>query len=72
MGTIQTYYESHLALLDENPLINLFDPDWVIHTRSSDKPPVSVRQPGKIIDSLVSDGCVIAGEVVRSVLSPGV
>jgi len=72
VGTIQAYWETNLALLEENPLIDLNDMNWVIHTRSHERPPVKLGPHGDVHSSLLSNGCVINGTVVNSVLSPGV
>jgi glucose-1-phosphate adenylyltransferase len=72
VGTIQAYWETSMALLEENPALNLYDTDWVIHTRSEERPPVKCIPPGEIIKSMVSNGCIISGTVINSVLSPGV
>ncbi len=72
VGTISAYWETNLALLSEKPALDLYDPDWVIHTRSEERPPVKLGSTGQSRDSLVSNGCVINGTVVHSVLSPGV
>ena len=61
-----------MALLDEKPALDLYDPHWVIHTQPEERPPEKCMHPGEITNSLVSNGCVIAGKVVHSVLSPGV
>ncbi|HSN78603.1 MAG TPA: sugar phosphate nucleotidyltransferase, partial [Anaerolineae bacterium] len=72
VGTIQAYWETSMALLDENPGLDLYDTQWVIHTRSEERPPVKCTPPGELINSMASNGCVINGTVVNSVLSPGV
>ena len=72
VGTIAAYWETSLALLDENPALDLYDPNWVIHTRSEERPPVKCTPFGEIKNSLASNGCVINGAVIDSVLSPGV
>lgn len=72
VGTIQAYWETSMALLEENPGLDLYDSKWVIHTRSEERPPVKCIPPGEIIKSMVSNGCVINGTVINSVLSPGV
>jgi glucose-1-phosphate adenylyltransferase len=71
VGTIQTYWESNMDLLAEPAPLNLYD-DWVIHTKSEERPPAKIVNPGRVVNSLVSNGCVIEGTVERSVLSPGV
>jgi glucose-1-phosphate adenylyltransferase len=72
VGTISAYWGTNLALLAENPALDLYDPSWVIHTRSEERPPVKVQPKGALINSLASNGCVVSGTVVNSVLSPGV
>jgi glucose-1-phosphate adenylyltransferase len=72
VGTIQSYWEAHMALLDDQPAFDLYDPSWIIHTRSEERPPAHVRSSAQIVSSLVSHGCIIRGRVERSVLSPGV
>jgi glucose-1-phosphate adenylyltransferase len=72
VGTIQAYWETSMALLNENPGLDLYDSKWVIHTRSEERPPVKCIPPGEIVNSMVSNGCVVHGSVINSVLSPGV
>jgi glucose-1-phosphate adenylyltransferase len=72
VGTVQSYWETNLELTDPMPPLNLYDPDWIIHTRSQERPPVKIDPLGKVKQSLISNGCVIRGEVYHSVLSPGV
>ncbi len=38
VGTLQAYYEANMALLAETPALDLYDPNWVIHTRSEERP----------------------------------
>lgn len=72
VGTIQSYWETNLAFLAPNPPLNLYDPSWVIHTKSEERPPVKVGLQGQIARSMVANGCVVRGRVEHSVLSPGV
>jgi glucose-1-phosphate adenylyltransferase len=72
IGTIQAYWEAHMDILSDNPPFNLYDPGWVFHTRSEERPPARVNTGATISKSLVSNGCLIEGTVERSVLSPGV
>jgi len=72
VGTISAYWETNLALLSDNPALDLYDPNWVIHTRSKERPPVKLGSAGQSRTSLVSNGCVIDGTVIHSILSPGV
>jgi glucose-1-phosphate adenylyltransferase len=72
VGTIQSYWEANLALLEDRPELDLYDKDWVIHTKSEERAPAKVGATAQIHRSLISHGCVIDGTVVNSVLSPGV
>ena len=72
VGTIQAYWETSLAMVAEKPGLDLYDPKWVIHTRSEERPAVKLGPAGQSRDSLLCNGCVIDGTVVNSVLSPGV
>lgn len=72
VGTLDSYYDSNLAFLSDRPPLDLNDPDWVIHTQSADRPPVMIAHGGRAAGSLVANGSRVAGEVVRSILFPGV
>ena len=42
VGTIQSYWEANMALLEDDPELDLYDKDWVIHTRSEERAPAKV------------------------------
>jgi len=72
VGAIETYWQAHMDLLEDKPPLSLFDREWLIHTRSDERPPANFRNGAMVRDSLIADGCVIEGVVEHSVLSPGV
>ncbi|MBV9957664.1 MAG: glucose-1-phosphate adenylyltransferase [Acidobacteria bacterium] len=72
MGTIAAYWESNLSLLANKPALDLYDSSWMIHTRADQRPPSKCLQPSQIADSMISQGCVVHGTVINSILSPGV
>ncbi len=72
VGTIQSYWESNMGLLNEPPDFDLYDTDWVIHTRSEERPPAHLTDRARVTRSLITHGCIINGTVQHSVLSPGV
>jgi glucose-1-phosphate adenylyltransferase len=72
VGTIQSYWETNLAFLSPTPPLNLNDPNWVVYTKSSERPPVKVGLQGQLRTSMVANGCIVRGRVEHSVLSPGV
>jgi glucose-1-phosphate adenylyltransferase len=74
VGTVQSFWETNLALIDPSveEKLNLHDPDWIVHTRSEERPPAKLGPQAQVVNSLISNGCVIRGRVEHSVLSPGV
>jgi glucose-1-phosphate adenylyltransferase len=72
VGTIQSYWEANMDLLKDRPELDLYDKEWLIHTRSEERAPAKVGPTAQIHRSLISHGCIIDGTVVNSVLSPGV
>jgi glucose-1-phosphate adenylyltransferase len=72
VGTIQSFWEANMALLVDHPELDLYDKDWVIHTKSEERAPAKLGPTAQVHRSLISHGCVIDGTVVNSVLSPGV
>ena len=72
VGTIQSYWEANMALVADQPELDLYDKDWLIHTRSEERAPARIGPTASVHRSLISHGCQIWGTVERSVLSPGV
>ncbi|MEJ2558977.1 MAG: glucose-1-phosphate adenylyltransferase, partial [Anaerolineae bacterium] len=72
VGTLQAYWEANMALLGESPALDLYDPEWVIHTRSEERPPVKIGPEARVGGNLLSNGCIVEGIVERSIISPGV
>ena len=71
LGQPHYYLRAHRELLrDDLGLLN--DPAWPILTRHTQRGPARLLAGAEAVDSMVSSGCVVAGEVVRSVLGPGV
>jgi glucose-1-phosphate adenylyltransferase len=72
VGTIPAYWQTNLDLLADEPALDLYDERWTIHTRSEERPSVKILEGAHVARSLLSNGCIVAGTVVNSVLSPGV
>jgi glucose-1-phosphate adenylyltransferase len=60
-----------MDLLDMS-LSLLLDADWPIRTKEEERPPAFISETASVINSLVSNGCIIEGRVEHSTLSPGV
>ncbi|MGH3183655.1 MAG: glucose-1-phosphate adenylyltransferase, partial [Streptosporangiaceae bacterium] len=78
VGTLDSYFEAHMDLCAVHPLFNLYNDQWPILTLVPPQPPAKFvhddgDRVGRAIGSLVSNGVIISGGLVRnSVLSPGV
>jgi glucose-1-phosphate adenylyltransferase len=72
VGTIESYWDANMGLLRDPPDFDLYDKDWIIHTRSEERPPAKIAERATVSRSLVSHGCCVIGNVEHSVLSPGV
>lgn len=72
VGTVQAYWEANMSLLAENPALDLYDSEWIVHTRSEEMAPVKVGANAQVGGNLLANGCRVDGVVERSVLSPGV
>jgi len=78
VGTIEAYYEANMDLVAVSPVFNLYDKHWPIRTTQRQYPPAKFvfAEPGRTgtaVDSIVSNGCILSGGVVRnSVISPDV
>ena len=46
VGTIQSYWEANMALLEDNPELDLYDREWLIHTRSEERAPAKIGPDG--------------------------
>jgi glucose-1-phosphate adenylyltransferase len=74
VGTYDSFLEANLELTNtvDKIQLDMYDRDWRIYTRSEELPSVKVGSKATLSQALVSNGCIIAGTVKKSVLSPGV
>lgn len=71
-GTVDAYWTTSMDLLSGHSSLDLYDPRWVIHTRSEERAPAKVGPQSRVQESMICNGANIRGQVIRSVLSPGV
>jgi glucose-1-phosphate adenylyltransferase len=74
VGTVKSYWQAHMDLLEEPPSLDLNNRNWVVHTRTEERPPVRINRDAFIENSMVTDGCTISpgAKVIHSILGPGV
>lgn len=72
VGTIESYWQANMDLLESEPALNLNDPEWRIYSENPNQPPQYLGASARVSRSLVNEGCVVYGEVEHSVLFPSV
>lgn len=80
IGTLDSYYEASMDLVAVDPVFNLYDQSFPIHTHVEPRPPAKLvfaesgaGRVGVALNSLLCNGCVVSGSrVERSILSPDV
>lgn len=72
VGTLGSYWEANMELIDIIPVFNLYEEFWRIYTNNDIIPPQYIADSSKIDRSLIGDGCEIYGEVYNSVIGAGV
>jgi glucose-1-phosphate adenylyltransferase len=78
VGSIDTYYQSNMDLIQIDPVFNLYNERWPVYTAVQAHPPAKFvffdlthDRVGRATDSLISEGCIISGgHVNKCVLSP--
>jgi glucose-1-phosphate adenylyltransferase len=72
VGTVPAYWQAHMDLVDPERPLDLDDPAWPVLGRAPHRLPARVEGSARLDGALLSPGAVVAGEVTRSVLGPGV
>ena len=72
VGTLSSYWEANMELIDLIPEFNLYEEYWKIYTKSEILPPQYVAKGGVIERSIVGEGSEIYGQVYNSVIGCGV
>lgn len=72
VGTIQSLWEANMDLLGKNPKFNIYDKKWRIFYRHNAEPPQFIHDGAVVSNSMITEGCEIAGTVENSVISSGV
>lgn len=72
VGTIDSYFSAHMDLLGENPVFDICGHEKRLLSRSPVLPPHYLSPSANVNNCIVTDGCVIEGEVYNSVIFAGV
>lgn len=72
VGTIESLWETNMDLINKDVDFDIYDKNWRIYSQAPNKPGQVIGDNAKIKNSLITEGCVIKGEVENSVLFSGV
>ena len=72
VGTLGSYWEANMELIDLIPEFNLYEEYWKIYTKSDTIEPQFVSKEGKVERSIVGEASEIYGEVINSVIGSNV
>ena len=72
VGTLSSYWEANMELIDIIPEFNLYEELWKIYTNSANIPPQHIAEQGVVDRCIISNGSEIYGEVHSSVLGGSV
>ena len=72
VGTISSLWEANMDMLGTNPQINLNDESWRIFSRHENEAPQYVGAEANVVNSSITEGCEIYGDVINSVIGAGV
>ena len=72
VGTLSSYWEANMELIDIIPVFNLYEEFWKIYTRTDTIPPQYIGENAYIEKRIIGDGTEIYGKVYNSVIGAGV
>ena len=72
VGTLNSYWEANMELIDIVPEFNLYEEYWKIYTKSEIQPPQYLAPESAVESSIIGEGSDIFGEVYNSVIGCGV
>ncbi|WP_291635663.1 glucose-1-phosphate adenylyltransferase [Clostridium sp.] len=72
VGTIESFWEANMDLLDDDNGLDMYDPEWRIYTVNTMRPPQYIGPAASINNTVLNEGCTVFGEVTNCVLFQGV
>ncbi|MFZ3129798.1 MAG: glucose-1-phosphate adenylyltransferase [Desulfosporosinus sp.] len=72
VGTIESYYTANMELLQLQPKFNIFDLQKKVFSNTNNLRHRYIGANAVVRNSVISNGCTIHGEVINSILAPGV
>lgn len=68
VGTVKSYWEANLEMIDPNNGLDIYDKNWRIYTTSKNLPPQYIGERARVSEALINEACTVLGEVSHAVL----
>ena len=72
LDSVESFFKFNMDVLVADNRRRLFDPEMPVYTKVRDDMPARYSENAKVVNSLVSDGCVVEGTVENCILARGV
>lgn len=72
VGTLSSYWEANMELIDIIPEFNLYEEFWRIYTKGDVIPPQYISEDAVVDKCIIGEGTEVYGEVHNSVIGPNV
>ncbi len=72
VGTIESLWEANMEFLDPHHELDIRDSSWRINSKMHNTTPQQIESEAVVTNSMITDGCFVAGTVDHSILSNNV
>lgn len=72
VGTVESLWEANMEFLNPEHALNIRDDKWRIYSKNPNSPSQFLTDTAKVTNSMIVDGCYVAGEIDHSILSHNV
>ena len=72
VGTIDSLWEANMDLLSNKNELDLNASEWKIYSKNPVRPAQFIGNEARVKNSLITEGCMVYGEIENSVISQGV
>lgn len=72
VGTLESYWQANMELIDLVPEFNLYEPYWKIYTKNAVQPPQYLGVGSRVERCILGDGTEVYGEIYNSVIGSNV
>lgn len=71
INDFKSYYKANIDLLAYDKAMDVFHTEWPIYTRTNDSCPTQYYSGVNVKNSMVSNGCLVEGDIINSVIGRG-